>query len=80
MNLVDDGGVDKLESNAFLNLPTVELVSFVGVSIGLDLLVDAHEPDCFFHLGQTRPVLEIRLDSLELLLMHLLLVDPPDLF
>lgn len=64
MNLVDDGGMDKLEGSAFLDLPTVELVSFVGVPISLQLLVDAHEPDCFFHLGQTRPVLEIRLNSL----------------
>lgn len=72
--------MNKLEGSFFLDLPPAELVGFVGVPVAFDFLVDTHELDGFFHLGEAGPVLEIGYASLQFLLVQFFLVDPPDLF
>lgn len=66
----------EFEGSLLLDLPASEDVVAVGVPIGCDLLVDAHELEGLLELRETAPVLLPRLPLLPPLLLAAL-VDPP---
>ena len=79
LNLLNDNWMHVFQRSLFLYLPSIKVMILVRVTRSFYLLIDTHKFDGLLHLGQTRPVLNIRLRTRLFGFKQLPLVNTPNL-